>query len=103
MSEAIALGNGYYWVGSSRLTGDLSCNPYLLVDEGQGVLFDPGSVLDVQEVLESISSVLPLDKIRSVVLHHQDPDLAAAVPAMEAAGMKFEIVTHWRSWSLIRF
>ncbi|MDX9827706.1 MAG: response regulator, partial [Spirochaetia bacterium] len=80
-----------------------SCNPYLLVDEGQGVLFDPGSVLDVQEVLESISSVLPLDKIRYVVLHHQDPDLAAAVPAMEAAGMKFEIVTHWRSWSLIRF
>lgn len=103
MGEAIALGKGYYWVGSSRLTGDLGCNPYLLVDNGQGVVFDPGSVLDVQDVLESIASVLPLEKIRYVVLHHQDPDLAAAVPAMEAAGMEFEIVTHWRSWSLIRF
>ena len=36
MGEAIALGKGYYWVGSSRLTGDLGCNPYLLVDNGQG-------------------------------------------------------------------
>ncbi len=103
MGEAIALGGGYYWVGSSSLAGDLVCNPYLLVEEGEGVLFDPGSVLDVEEVMAAAASVLPLEKIRYVVLHHQDPDLAAAVPAMEAAGMSFDIVTHWRTWSLLRY
>ncbi|MDX9784982.1 MAG: response regulator [Spirochaetia bacterium] len=103
MGEAIALGGGYYWVGSSSLAGDLACNPYLLVEEGEGVLFDPGSVLDVEEVMAAAASVLPLEKIRYVVLHHQDPDLAAAVPAMEAAGMSFDIVTHWRTWSLLRY
>ena len=103
MGEAIALGGGYYWVGSSSLAGDLVCNPYLLVEEGEGILFDPGSVLDVEEVMAAAASVLPLEKIRYVVLHHQDPDLAAAVPAMEAAGMSFDIVTHWRTWSLLRY
>ncbi|MDD3981866.1 MAG: response regulator [Spirochaetales bacterium] len=103
MGEAIALGGGYYWVGSSSLAGDLVCNPYLLVEEGEGILFDPGSVLDVEEVMAAAASVLPLEKIRYVVLHHQDPDLAAAVPTMEAAGMSFDIVTHWRTWSLLRY
>ncbi len=103
MGEATALGGGYYWVGDSLLTEDLNCNPYLLVEGGQGVLFDPGSALDAEDIMTSAASVLPLDKIKYVVLHHQDPDLAAALPFMEKAGMEFTIITHWRTWSLLRF
>jgi diguanylate cyclase (GGDEF)-like protein len=103
MGEAIALDGGYYWVGNSHLTEKLICNPYLLVDGDEAVLFDPGSALDAKEVIASVASVLPLEKVRHVVLHHQDPDLAAALPYMEAAGMTFAIVTHWRTWSLLRF
>jgi diguanylate cyclase (GGDEF)-like protein len=103
MGEVTALGGGFFWVGNSLLTENLICNPYLLVEGGEGILFDPGSTLDAKDVMASVASILPLDKIRYVVLHHQDPDLAAALPYMEAAGMKFTIVTHWRTWSFLRF
>jgi len=103
MGEVTALGGGFFWVGNSLLTENLICNPYLLVEGGEGILFDPGSTLDAKDVRASVASILPLDKIRYVVLHHQDPDLAAALPYMEAAGMKFTIVTHWRTWSFLRF
>jgi diguanylate cyclase (GGDEF)-like protein len=102
-SGAEALGSGYYWVGSKMLTDNLQCNPYLFIEGEEAVLFDPGSVLDVGEVVENIASLVSLDKVKYVVLHNQDPDLASAVPRLEALGMHFTIVTHWRAWSLIRF
>lgn len=99
----IPIGEGFYWVGSRELADSLQCNPYLLVDGDEAVLFDPGSVLDVDEVVRNVESLVPLDKVRYIVLHHQDPDLASAVPRMEALGMRFTIVTHWRTWSLVRY
>ncbi|MDP2790821.1 MAG: response regulator [Rectinemataceae bacterium] len=101
--EVKDLGEGYYWVGSRDLADSLQCNPYLLVEGDEAVLFDPGSVLDVDEVAANIASIIPLEKVKYVVLHHQDPDLASAVPRLEALGMHFSIVTHWRTWSLVRF
>ncbi|MCE1196641.1 response regulator [bacterium] len=101
--EIESLGAGYYWVGSRDLTGNLQCNPYLLVEGDEAVLFDPGSVLDVETVVANVASIVPLDKVKYVVLPHQDPDLASAVPRLEALGMRFTIVTHWRTWSLVRF
>ncbi|MFZ2781071.1 MAG: response regulator [Rectinemataceae bacterium] len=98
-----ALGKGYYWVGSRALADNLQCNPYLLVEGDEAVVFDPGSTLDASEVMHNIATIVPLEKVRYVVLHHQDPDLASAVPVMEAAGMKFTVVTHWRTWSLVRY
>lgn len=100
---AASLENGYYWVGSEAVDYGLQCNPYLLVDKNIAVLFDPGSMLDVDEVVAKTSSIVSLDSVKYVVLHHQDPDLAAAVPRMEALGMKFTVVTHWRTWSLARY
>jgi len=102
-SGAEALGSGYYWVGSKTLTDNLHCNPYLLIEGEEAVLFDPGSVLDVEDVVKNIASLIPLEKVKYVVLHHADPDLASAVPRLEALGMQFTIVTHWRTWSLVRF
>jgi diguanylate cyclase (GGDEF)-like protein len=98
-----SLGSGYSWVGAGDVESNLQCNPYLLLDGDEAVLFDPGSVLDVERVAANVSSIVPLDKVKYVVLHHQDPDLASAVPRLEALGMRFTIVTHWRTWSLVRF
>lgn len=103
VNEAESLGSGYYWVGSAAMADNLQCNPYLLVEGEEAVLFDPGSVLDAEEVAAKVASILPLENVKYVVLHHQDPDLAAAVPRLEALGMRFVIVTHWRTWSLVRF
>jgi len=101
--EAESLGAGYFWVGSKAMADSLQCNPYLLVEGDEAVLFDPGSVLDVEEVAANIASVIPLEKVSYVVLHNQDPDLASALPRLETLGLNCTVVTHWRTWSLIRF
>lgn len=40
---------GLYWVGIKNVEGGLNCNPYLLVEDDEAVLFDPGSVLDIEK------------------------------------------------------
>lgn len=101
--EAESLGAGYFWVGSRTTTDSLQSNAYLLVDHEEAVLFFAGSVLDVEEMAANIASIIPLGKIKYLVLHGQDTNLASALSKLAALGMSFTIVTHWRIWSLIRF
>ena len=95
------IAEGVYWVGDKNQEGGLHCNPYLIVDGDEAVLIDPGSVLDFEQVYKNIESIIPLEKLKYVVLDHQDPDLCASVPLFEKAGCKFEVVTHWRTQTLV--
>lgn len=97
---AVEISKGIYWVGGN-LVENLQCNPYLIVDGDEAVLIDPGSVLDFEAVYENVCSVVPLEKIKYVILHHQDPDFCASVPLFEAKGGCFQIVTHWRTSTLL--
>ena len=97
-----SLGSGYYWVGSKSFTDTLQCNPYLLVEGDEAVLFDPGPVLDFEEVRDNIATIVPLDTIKYVVLHNEDPSLASSLPLFEEAGVRPSIVITWRTWSIIR-
>ena len=97
------IGQNVFWVGDNEQNGWLHCNPYLLVDGDEAVLFDPGSVLDFEQVFENVTGIVPLDQIRYVVLHHQDPDFCVSVPLFEKKGAKFQIVTHWRTQSLVKY
>lgn len=101
--QTFELGNGIYWVGGGRQKGHLHCNPYLLIDEEEGVLFDPGSVLDFKEVYENITNIIPIEKIKYVILHHQDPDLCGSVPLFEKKGAHFKVVTHWRTQTIVKY
>lgn len=94
---------GLYWVGTKNVEGGLNCNPYLLVEDDEAVLFDPGSVLDIEEVYRNILDIIPLEKIKYVVLHHQDPDFCSGVPFLEKQGGNFKIVTHWRTQTIIKY
>ena len=100
---SVEIADGIYWVGDDDPSQGLNCNPYLLIDEGEAVLFDPGSILDYEQVIRNVQSFIPLHKIKYVVLHHQDPDFCSAVPLLEKMGMKFTVVTHWRTMTLISF
>jgi diguanylate cyclase (GGDEF)-like protein len=102
-SRTAEIATGIYWVGGCAQDGGLHCNPYLIVDGDQGVLIDPGSVLDFEDVYENVCSLIALEKIKYVILHHQDPDLCSAVPLFEKAGAKFEVVTHWRTQTLVKY
>ncbi len=102
-SSPVAIGEGVYWVGSAKQFKELNCNPYLIIDGEEGVLIDPGSPLDFEEVLANVTSLLPLEKIRYIVLQHQDPDFCSSTPLFEQHGFKGEIATHWRAAALIQF
>ena len=102
-SRIAEIAPGIYWVGGCAQDGGLHCNPYLIVDGDEGVLIDPGSVLDFEDVYENVCSIIPLEKIKYVILHHQDPDFCSAVPLFEKAGANFEIVTHWRTQTLVKY
>ncbi len=101
--KAEEIKEGIFWVGVSSPHDGLNCNPYLLVDGDEAVLFDPGSVLDFEDVYENVTSIVPLEKIKYVVLHHQDPDSCSSVPLFEEKGAKFKIVTHWRTQLLVKY
>lgn len=102
-AASVEIAPGVYWLGSRDQSSDLQCNPYLVVDGDEGILIDPGSVLDFQEVAANLSSVIPLSKIRNIVLHHQDPDLVSSVPLFEKAGFQGRLACHWRASVLIRY
>lgn len=102
-SRTAEIAAGIYWVGGRAQEGGLHCNPYLIVDGDEGILIDPGSVLDFEDVFDNVCSIIPLDKIKYVILHHQDPDFCSAVPLFEKAGANFKVVTHWRTQTLVKY
>lgn len=102
-SSNIEIAKGIYWVGDTEEAGGLHCNPYLIIDEGEGVLIDPGSVLDFEKVFDNVTKLIPLENIKYVILHHQDPDFCSSVPLFENKGLKAKIVTHWRTAVIVKY
>jgi diguanylate cyclase (GGDEF)-like protein len=97
------LGGGYWLISTKKVADDLQSNAYLLVEGDEAVLFDPGSVLDSDMIMASVAEIVPLEKVRYIVLHCEDSDVASCLPRLEAAGMGFTVVTQWRTWSLLRY
>ncbi len=99
--EAHEIKPGLWWIGWPDYDAGFSNNPYLIVEEERVVLIDPGSRLEQHWnwVKKKIESVVPLDSITTVIVHHQDPDLCAAIPLIEeAVGVdNFEIITTERT------
>lgn len=97
------LSDGIYWVGSPTKINQLNCNPYLIIDNNEGILIDPGSVLDFKDVYESVTSLLPVEQISHIILQHQDPDFCSAVPLFESKGFKGKVITFWRTAVLVKY
>ncbi|MBN1980619.1 MAG: response regulator [Chitinivibrionales bacterium] len=102
-NQSFEIAPSVYWVGSTTKYNELHCNPYLMVDHNEGVLIDPGSVLDFDEVLDNVSQIVSIDKIKYIVLQHQDPDLCASTPLFEKHGFTGEIATYWRTAVLLKY
>ncbi|MFW5723940.1 MAG: hypothetical protein ACOCWF_05175 [Halochromatium sp.] len=78
--HAIEIADRVWWVGHVIPNDHFQCHVYLLEQGEQSVLFDPGSRLTFAHTLRKIEEVMPLSAIRWFVCHHQDPDIAAALP-----------------------
>ncbi len=82
-NEAIEISPGVYWVGYYDESANFHCNPYLVVVGGEAILIDPGSNPHFPTVARKISSVVKFSKIKYIIIHHQDPDLASNIPVFE--------------------
>ncbi|MDD2653202.1 MAG: ATP-binding protein [Sulfurimonas sp.] len=103
-SKAIEIAPSIYWVGM-HLKGDpFQCHPYLIKNGNESILIDPGSMLEFDETVRKIKTLIHMSDIRYIILHHQDPDLAAAVPEIEKLINRDDllIVTHSRMSLLVK-
>ncbi len=102
--QALEIAHRVWWVGHVLPDDPFQCHVYLLEQGDQSVLFDPGSLLTFPGTLRKIEQVLPLNQIRYFICHHQDPDITAALPLIDAILDRPDavIVTHWRAKALLR-
>lgn len=93
--KAVEVAPNTYWVGFYDPKANFHCNPYLIVEDGEGILIDPGSIPHFPTVARKVASLLPFNKIKHIIIHHQDPDLAANVPIFEKviANPELRVVT----------
>ncbi len=103
-NEAIKIADRIYWVGMYLENDPFQCHPYLIENGDASVLVDPGSMLEFDAVVKKINHISDMSKIKYIILHHQDPDLAASVPAMEKLIDRedLRIITHSRMVPLIK-
>jgi flavorubredoxin len=57
----------------------LSVNQYLIVQNGVGVLVDPGSEAIFDEMYEAVSKHISMENIKFVFFSHQDPDVSGSI------------------------
>ncbi len=103
-SEAILIAPNIYWVGMHLKNDPFQCHPYLIKNGNESILIDPGSMIEFDETVRKVKTVLDISSIKYIILHHQDPDLAAAVPEIEKLINRddLQIVTHSRMSLLIK-
>ena len=102
--DAIEIAQDIYWIGMYLENDPFQCHPYLIKNGDESILIDPGSMLEFKETVRKIKSVVDIKSIKYIVLHHQDPDLVAAVPEIEKLIARDDllIVTHSRMSLLIK-
>ncbi|MCW8895421.1 MAG: ATP-binding protein [Sulfurimonas sp.] len=103
-TQAVQIAPNVYWVGMHLKDDPFQCHPYLIKNANESILIDPGSMIEFDETVRKVKSIIDIKDIKYIILHHQDPDLAAAVPEIEKLINRDDllIVTHSRMSLLIK-
>jgi len=103
-TQAIEIAKDIYWVGMYLKNDPFQCHPYFIKNGKESVLIDPGSMLEFDAVVKKINSISSMNNVKYIILHHQDPDLAASVPEMEKLIDRddLRIITHSRMVPLVK-
>jgi signal transduction histidine kinase len=103
-TQPIEIASNIFWVGMYLENDPFQCHPYFIKNSNESILIDPGSMLEFDETVRKVKSIADIKSIKYIVLHHQDPDLVAAVPEIEKLIDRDDllIVTHSRMSLLIK-
>jgi diguanylate cyclase (GGDEF)-like protein len=93
-----------WWVGHRQHDDAFQCHVYLIEQGKQSVLLDPGSKLTFRHTLRKVEEIIPFSFIRYFICHHQDPDIAGAMPVIDELVSRDDavLVTHGRAKALLR-
>jgi diguanylate cyclase (GGDEF)-like protein len=102
-SHPVEIAPHIWWVGHVLQNDPFQCHVYLIENGEHSVLIDPGSKLTWTESRKKILEIIPLEHIKYIVCHHQDPDITLAVTdLLEEIGTKDRsVITHWRTRELL--
>ena len=102
--HAVEIADRVWWVGHYMHGDDFQSHTYLIENGSQSVLIDPGSQLTFSNTLSKIEEVIPFSQIRYFICHHQDPDIASAMPLVEKRINREDclLVTHGRAAALLK-
>jgi len=103
-TQSIEIADSIWWVGMYLPNDPFQCHPYFIENGENSILIDPGSMLEFDAVVRKINAISSMKHIKYIILHHQDPDLAASVPEMEKLIDRedLRIITHSRMVPLVK-
>ncbi|GAB6101896.1 MBL fold metallo-hydrolase [Thermococcus atlanticus] len=70
-----------YWLGIEEAEDEkgILTNQYLVMDDGEAALIEPGGFFVFVRVLKNVSSLISPTRIRYLMYSHQDPDVVAGL------------------------
>ncbi|MCP4153766.1 MAG: MBL fold metallo-hydrolase [bacterium] len=103
--NAVPVTHDIHWVGYYDSKVAMHCNPYLLIDDEDVVLFDPGSIPHFPIVMRKVIDLVNPRDISLIVASHQDPDVCGNLPVVEDVIERddLKIAAHGYSIRLIRY
>ncbi len=103
-SKPIEIAEDIFWVGYKIPEDSFQCHVYLIKNGDESVLIDPGSMITFPITLNKISQIIPLNNIKYIICHHQDPDITGCISTLEKLIPRKDkfIVTHWRAQALLK-
>ncbi|MDH5752809.1 MAG: FprA family A-type flavoprotein [Deltaproteobacteria bacterium] len=83
ISKVLFNENGRKWIYFGRDAGRgetlIDTNEYLIIQDGRGMLVDPGGIEIFPSVMASVSKVIPIGNIDILFSSHQDPDVISSL------------------------
>lgn len=103
-NNAIAVLHDIYWIGFYDKEASLHCNPYLIIDEKDVVLVDPGSIPHFHIVMRKIIDLVNPEEITAIIIGHQDPDVCGNLAVVEDVinNSDLKIVAHNNTIRFVR-
>lgn len=71
----------FIWLGLDEADAEkgVLTNQYLVVDNGHGMLIDPGGYFVFQRLVEAVSEFIDPGKVEAIFYSHQDPDVVGSL------------------------
>ncbi len=84
-----------YFEAVWRIPEKITYNTYLLLGDGECVLFDGWKEDYSEDFVNAVAKIIDPKEITHIVLHHMEPDHSGSLPGLlEANGFKAEVMGH---------